>query len=1167
MRAARLAVIALAVLAAVTCAAADYSWQKPHAKVLPQGDLEWAPRPFEFEKGDSVRYIDYEDGDDDAAGTSKDSAWKHHPWDPAATGRAADGSGPHTYVFKQGVVYRGLLRPDESGQPGDPIRLTRDPDWGRGEACFYGSEAITGGWEKGADHPRIPEADNVWYTDLDFLPRTLWMTEGEQVTRINLARDPNWTEPDPQDPMSDWYVWENPRWWTGEHQTEIEGRTYHLGIDTDVLTGDAEDYEGGTVWTEWGIVMGSPYPHRIRKYDAQQKAVAFGGPWVWWASEKIIKGNRYYLEDMPQWLDAPGEFWFDKKGKGGRLYLRLPDDADPNNVTLEAGRHINLIDADRLSHFEISGLTFRFTNIHWEYDIPQWAHPDLRAGVLRLQGSGDGLGIENNRFEHVHLPVRIQAAAEGGHVGSVRVTDNVVRYTDHGAFWIVNKEGKKRDDPRGQLDSVELLRNNLYHIGWRNLAGNHGHAMSVQQSTRTHVAGNFLDRIGGWGISVSGGKRHPGADIPFARDIVHHNRVADCLLKSCDWGAFYITQGGPHYIYNNVAVNPVGQMHWAGKRLGYAYYMDGGYKGYIFDNIAVGHDVPKGHDRRNASAFQSMISFQNTYFNNTLYRFKTGSRRQAPQGSREKYLGNIFQDIGEWVFRHAKPADSPEAANATHLPDDAAEYLYETNAYTRNVLFDIADKLGVFEADGMPYGDLSAFADALRERNAMVADVGKVVESRPLRAPDDGDFRPTPGGPAVDYGVRAFVPWSLHGMVGEWNFTLNSKDPAVVLDEHWYMTPYYVERSMYRTTPRYHLTGVNIGADDYGDGPLEDWTSGALKLNGRDQYLTIPDEVLAEGFRIKGEAPKKGGWATVTLPEKMIPGEQTQIKIKLAEPHKGQKVAIHLHWLKKQAWGGFNTWCGMPKDAGNTGPHVFTFTPEAKPDLANFQALIFLSPDGNWDNRTTAGKVVLPKAEEGAETGTQTVQLGGEKSSEQWLTISGPDLKNPEIYDTNFLVEAYFRAERGASGVLCQKIADAGYAVTLGEDGRLEFTVRGEGDAASLKSDVNLADGEWHHMIAECDRAAKTLTIYVDGTKHAAGRGIGGISLANEEDFYVGGTPEGDHLAVTLDFLRVSQGTLADAHTTIEELYEWQFNGPFLRDFCGNGPDGKRDAGAIELKH
>ena len=48
-----------------------------------------------------------------------------------------------------------------------------------------------------------------------------------------------------------------------------------------------------------------------------------------------------------------------------------------------------------------------------------------------------------------------------------------------------------------------------------------------------------------------------------------------------------------------------------------------------------------------------------------------------------------------------------------------------------------------------------------------------------------------------------------------------------------------------------------------------------------------------------------------------------------------------------------------------------------------------------------------------------------------------------------------------------------------------------------------------------------------------------------------------------IDFLRVCRSTLADSKTSIEELYAWEFDGPALRDFCGNKPTGKRDAGAI----
>ncbi len=73
------------------------------------------------------------------------------------------------------------------------------------------------------------------------------------------------------------------------------------------------------------------------------------------------------------------------------------------------------------------------------------------------------------------------------------------------------------------------------------------------------------------------------------------------------------------------------------------------------------------------------------------------------------------------------------------------------------------------------------------------------------------------------------------------------------------------------------------------------------------------------------------------------------------------------------------------------------------------------------------------------------------------------------------------------------------------------------------------------------------------------------VSLANDGDLYVGGTPAGRHLDGTLDFLRIAHGTLADADTTIEELYAWEFDGPFLRDFAGRKPVGGRlTPGAIE---
>ena len=125
-----------------------WSWQEPQARVLPTGDLEWAPKTFEFKPGESIRYIDFESGDDTHDGISKQTPWKHHPWDPSAVGKAAACKGLHTYVFKQGITYRGELNATESGTAKAPIILTSRPVLGPrsgGHFRFRGCEGVEKG--------------------------------------------------------------------------------------------------------------------------------------------------------------------------------------------------------------------------------------------------------------------------------------------------------------------------------------------------------------------------------------------------------------------------------------------------------------------------------------------------------------------------------------------------------------------------------------------------------------------------------------------------------------------------------------------------------------------------------------------------------------------------------------------------------------------------------------------------------------------------------------------------------------------------------------------------------------------------------------------------------------------------------------------------------------
>jgi hypothetical protein len=1038
-------------------AMAQWPWQEPHAKVLPTGDLEWAPRAFEFKPGGSARYIDFDRGSDASDGISKQTAWKHHPWDPNAAGRARACKGVHTYIFKQGVVYRGELDARESGMPPTPIILTRDPTWGTGAAVICGSEIVTG-WKRGARGAQIPDPEKVWCVDLDWAPRNVWMVARDGVvTRIALARTPNWKITDPDDIKSEWWTWKNPDK-PFDNYTRINGQRRHLAFDKEhINTRHPQDYfEGAVVWTTKGWVMGNPFPARVLAVDRDKGSLTFAGQWGGEPTYKIIRGCQYYLEDKPQYLDSAGEFWFDKKGHGGRLYLRLPGDQDPNRVHVEVAKRIHMIDSRGMSHVRVCGLTFRFTNTYWNLvAAPYWvSHEslDVQPGCVRLVGSGTGIEISHCTFEHVHKGVRLKATDRNDSIDQVVVRDSVFSDTDSGGIEL--GDSTTYGDvapPMGRLYDARVLRNKFDHIGLRPDLFGQGVAVLVDYAETVEVAGNMFERICAQGIDVHGSKSSGAAtDRPFTRILIHHNKAIDTLINVDDFGGIETWQGGPAYVYDNISGNPGGYRSWdhalnpsAENRFGHAYYLDGAFKNYYFNNIAWGNSKGPTGKLANTAAFQEIISYDNTFFNNTVYNFVTGSRRQAPQAGRVKFLGNIWQSIGFRVFRDADPARTAKAGNEADAGPRRSRFAIDTDAYSRNVFHDVGESFGVLEPSGRWLQTFQAFRNTLASFHPLAADVGVMAEKPPLRDAAAHDFRPSRSSAARGLGAKVFVPWSLYETVAEWSFYPIPGDPARILDEHWCMSPYYTGRDDYYKLPTYPLKGTNITLKDFQAGPLENWTTGALHLNGNGQYAVLANDDI------------------------------------------GQPVAIDVR--------------------------------------------------------------------------------GRQESMKR--TASGAELSSPQIHNSSFLIEVYLKTTPGfADGTLIQKINDVGWALAVNESGGVTILAKSKSGSASLASQCVINDGRWHHVIAEADRKAGTLTLYVNGKLDSHGQGLGvDVSLANDADLYVGGTPNGRCLNGALEFLRLARGTLADSKTSIGELYAWEFSGPFLDDFTGRRrPVDGGCAGAID---
>ncbi len=470
---------------------------------------------------------------------------------------------------------------------------------------------------------------------------------------------------------------------------------------------------------------------------------------------------------------------------------------------------------------------------------------------MRLLGSGTDIEVAHCVFEHVHRGVRVKAMDPQDVIDKVAVSDNLFVENDDGAVSL--EDGTVYNTlkpPIGRLNDVQVMRNKFDRIGIRPDLFGQGGALVVNYARTVEVAGNVFDRVCAQGIDVHGAKQNRAAtDRPFTRILIHHNKAVDTLLNVDDFGGIETWQGGPAYVYCNISGNPGGYRNWdhvlspdTEDRFGHAYYLDGAFKNYYFNNIAWGKSAGPSGRLANTSAFQQIISYQNTFFNNTLYNFVRGSRRQAPQAGRVKFLGNVWQNMGLRVFRDADPARTAAAGNEADAGPRRDEYAMETNAYARNVFYDVGESFGVFEPSGRWHESLVSFREALEGYQPLAASVGVMADTSPLRDPAAHDFRPSTHSAARGFGARVFVPWSLYATVGEWNFTPIPADPTRILDEHWCMSPYYTTRDDYYRFPTYPLRGVNITLADYQDGPLENWTAGALHFDGEKQYAIISNE-------------------------------------------------------------------------------------------------------------------------------------------------------------------------------------------------------------------------------------------------------------------------------------------------------------------------------------
>jgi hypothetical protein len=1089
-------------------------------EILKDTDTISRPKQIEIDSS-SVRYIDFSSGNDGNQG-SKEKPWKHHPWDVNAKGNAAAASGVYTYYFKKGVVYEGELVADGVDGKEAPIVLTTDNTWGTGAAAISGGERITAVWKQ-CSADEFPEFDkksvtSIWYCDWDkgYTPRALSEIKGNDAQRIHLARSPNF---DPRihatsdDPRKYWWEMNNVATiiefeldstagfsvgdevsgngiFKDQYEERLnikKGENVITGIKGNRITvaiyldkkGEFEKgkeifsrngkskiknivtplgtctlqindkinfkklsarWKNGTIWCEsaWGPGPTGVSPGPIIGVNEDAGSI------VVYPQDSMMPGKycRYFIENIPDLLDAPGEFYFNAQRK--KIFVRLWNDTDPNKTHVVAGKNMICLLIKNSQNIIVDNLTFRGINEVAIENPGNYTVSVIRNSCISLRGDISDIIVRNCTFQTVNCGLSAFPLDDNptGKDFITNITVDKNNFSNIGTCSIIISSGLgvldiTKKSALGHLRHITVTNNICHDTGFRKISSYARtlHNIQLNLVELSEIAYNKTYRTWGSGINISGayysGKNTQwfpatGRVTPVNRILVHHNYIEDAMLGMADYGGLETWLFGPAYVYCNMIYNSVGYKHqdfmkyaerndFARKSCyGPGIYADNAFKHYIFNNIVIGKNNDCNSEIYNSIGIMEAAGFMNSIFNNTVYNYAQGLYRGIHDFNRSYYLNNLFHDIG-FIF-------------IEHIPYPP-EVEFSTIGYGWNVFHGNTKWFGVLgyawqiplykggEASGL-IANIDDWKKYIEKRQLLATQTGWTVDTPQVKDAKNHDFRPLPGSRCIDAAKKFFVPWQLYKVVGEYPFHQYMKDPNIVFSEHLNIDESCSgAATANKTMPRNNLQGYNFTPQSYIYGTLENWTKSALIFNGVDQYLAFTES-----------------------------------------------------------------------DAMDAGEGNFIIEAVVKTDIGG----------------PIAGK------REPSQDGT-------------------------------------------------------GYMLGISPKGIAFLDLGMGGKTTSWHAAKTINDGKWHHLLVEIDRTGSSINFFIDGvaSNDRANGALGRGSLKNGAAFLVGKNNNA-FFKGALDFLRVSKGSLKDAETTIGELYSWQFDGPFLKDYYGKSNGKARDVGAIE---
>ncbi len=634
-------------------------------------------------------YISNVAGNDANNGTSSSTPWKTLD---KVNNPSFDFQPGDQILFQRGDEFRGHIEVVSQGLAGQPIVYGAYGDANAAKPIINGAELITG-WKKcSTECGNLAQVNNIYYADV-VLPQALYKQnrndagtmydQGISQLFVNgerqvAARHPNTPAPDASNPdnLNDKYF----------YMEKGTGTTKIAMLTEDWKTLPTKNLVGAHVHAKsmrWTLAT-----QNVKSVDSASRVITLDG------NATLNDGWGYFLNNKLEFIDAPGEWYFDEKTK--RIYLYPASGIDPKTAKVEGSTYLmdilkistsksptNLltngvnIEADR-SNYEVKFITIE--NLHIKYHSGH--------GVLSVH---DETTVQNNTIE---MPdaygIRFARFGDDGVADNhFLIKGNLIIGPNSNGIRMLGSDSQIIGNTIKDVAVFEALGvNGMAGASPKNKEGigfAHNDGTGIRGSgNNINISGNNLDNIGYAATFVK------GLNITIENNVINRS----CSSKADCGGAhaYYTEDYTKEYanvnlvIRNNIILNTIGNTtgakRYTGSGINYTVpfgmgvYIDGHPKGVIVENNTVANSSYSGllvHDA-------SEITFTNNVGFGNQKRQLDFALGNAPYIEKMTVTGNILYSLSNAQRTLSLPAASSGTKNLFTTSDKN----YFFNPYIRN---------------------------------------------------------------------------------------------------------------------------------------------------------------------------------------------------------------------------------------------------------------------------------------------------------------------------------------------------------------------------------------------------------------------------------------------------------------------------------------------------